>query len=330
MNSRVNRVTEHTRGLARRRRANLATPPEPAPRRPSMKPAARVRVSGDAPVPWLRSCQRLLPFDQYGPSRSILTISEREIDLFLSGKNGAPARGLGAARRKQKFGVDERIQSWLDGFDRRVHAMRADRGETSPGTTPSPNMGMTTMADQAAPRAPARIYVTGEPQDPLAARIFETIRSRGAPIGTIHRVLALAPKIFETTYNMAIANRTETKVDRSLNELMILRTTQVEGGEYEYQAHVPMALAMGLTQAQIDALAHWRESDLFDQRQRAVLTYADALFTRKHVPTDVFEALARELDPQEIVELTMISGFYTMASRLSCGVDMNPAVFSPE
>lgn len=186
------------------------------------------------------------------------------------------------------------------------------------------------MADPATKRAPARIYVKGEPQDPLAAKVFATIRSRGAPIGTIHRVLALAPKVLEATYNQAIVQRNETRVDRSLNELMILRTAQVEGGDYEFQAHVPMALAHGLTQDQIDALGHWQSADLFDERQRAVLAYADALFARQHVPSDVFDALARVLDPQEIVELTMICGFYTMASRLSCGVDMNPDAFGTD
>ena len=186
------------------------------------------------------------------------------------------------------------------------------------------------MTEHTATSTPARIYVKGQPEDALAARIFETIRSRGAQVGTIHRVLALAPKMLEATYAMAITQRQQTKVDRSLNELMSLRTAQVEGGEYEYRAHVPMALAAGLTQAQIDALPQWSSSDRFDARQRAVLGYAEALFARRHVPQDVFDALARELDPQEIVELTMICGFYTMASRLSCGVDMNPVVFSPE
>lgn len=178
--------------------------------------------------------------------------------------------------------------------------------------------------------APARIYVAGEPDDPSAARIFETIRSRGAQVGTIHRVLALAPRLLEVTYAMAIAQRTQTRVARSLNELMILRTAQVEGGDYEFRAHVPMALEAGLSQAQIDALAQWRESGLFDARQCAVLAYADALFERRHVPSEIFDALSRVLDRQEIVELTMICGFYTMASRLSCGVDMNPEFFGPE
>ena len=170
----------------------------------------------------------------------------------------------------------------------------------------------------------ARVYVDGEPQDPLAAQVFETIRSRGRPIGTMHRVLAVAPKIFEVTYKFAITLRESTKVAREFNELMILRTVQQEGGVYEFAAHRPMALKAGITESQIEALSEWRSSNLFDPHQRAVLAYADALAARQDVPSKVFEELTGLFDAQEIVELTMICGFYVSAARLSCGVEMKP------
>ncbi|MEI7444239.1 MAG: hypothetical protein WCK28_05050 [Burkholderiales bacterium] len=46
--------------------------------------------------------------------------------------------------------------------------------------------------------------------------------------------------------------------------------------------------------------------------------------------SEVFDAWARVLDPREIVEPTMMCGVCTMASRLGCGVDMNPECFGPE
>lgn len=170
----------------------------------------------------------------------------------------------------------------------------------------------------------ARDYVGDNPQDPLVAQLFEKIRSRGGPIGTMHRVLALAPNIFEATYNFAMTLRQNTKIGRDLNELMILRTAQNEGGAYEFEAHRPMALGIGITEAQIDALSNWRNSDLFDTKQKAVLAYADALADRKDVPLDIFEALKAFLDIQEIAELTMICGFYVSAARLSAGFEMKP------
>lgn len=169
-----------------------------------------------------------------------------------------------------------------------------------------------------------RVYLAGEPSDPLAAQVFDTIRSRGGPVTTIHRVLAAAPDILEATYNFAIALRKNSKLERSYNELMTLRAAQTEGAGYQFEAHRPMALEAGITEAQIAALPDWRASDLFDAAQRAVLAYADALADRKEVPPEIYEALAGFFDDREVVELTMICGFFSAGARLSCGLAMRP------
>lgn len=170
----------------------------------------------------------------------------------------------------------------------------------------------------------ARIYIDGEPQDPVAAAIFATIRKRGGMIGTMHRALAAAPAVLDASYSMAIALRLHTKLPRELGELAILRTVQLEGGRYEFEAHRDMALKAGLTEQQISAVADWRSSGMFDPAHCAVLEYVGALSQRRDVPSDIFAALAVHLDAQEIVELTMTAGFYVAVSRLSCGLDMKP------
>jgi alkylhydroperoxidase family enzyme len=170
----------------------------------------------------------------------------------------------------------------------------------------------------------ARIYVDGEPEHPTAAAIFATIRQRGGMIGTIHRALAAAPAVLEANYNMAIALRLNTKLPRALGELTILRTVQLEGGRYEFEAHREMALKAGLTEQQISVLADWQASEVFSPVQRAVLGYADALHACRDVPDHIYDNLAAHLDAQEIVELTVTAGFYVAASRLTCGLAMRP------
>lgn len=180
------------------------------------------------------------------------------------------------------------------------------------------------MNDHATPGHRPRVYVEGEPQDPLAAQVFDTIRSRGGPVTTIHRVLAAAPAVLEATYNFAIALRRDSKVARDVNELATLRTAQLEGAVFQFDAHRPMALDAGITEAQIDAMPGWRTSDLFDPRLRAVLAYTDALAERRDVPADIYDTLAQFFDAQEVVEITMICGFFAAGARLSCGLDMKP------
>ena len=69
-------------------------------------------------------------------------------------------------------------------------------------------------------------------------------------------------------------------------------------------AATPIALAEGMTQAQLDALPAWEGSGLFDATDRAVLAYCDAMTTRVHVPGHVATAVRDMFPPRQLVELT--------------------------
>ncbi len=96
---------------------------------------------------------------------------------------------------------------------------------------------------------------------------------------------------------------------------MILRTAIVMRSEYEWHQHRSMALDAGVTPAQVEALAAWQVSDLFDARDKAALTLTDAMLTG-NVPDAVHAALDRWFDDQERVELVLTAGFYAMVPRV--------------
>jgi alkylhydroperoxidase family enzyme len=133
---------------------------------------------------------------------------------------------------------------------------------------------------------------------------------------------ANAPKIFKAYVDIAYALRSSADVAREFRELIILRTVQLSGGEYEFVQHRPMTLSCGMTPKQIDAIANWRESSSFDTRRRAILTYADEVAAEKGVSDAAFQTLAQFFNPQEIVELTITVGFYTAASRITKALDI--------
>jgi alkylhydroperoxidase family enzyme len=95
-----------------------------------------------------------------------------------------------------------------------------------------------------------------------------------------------------------------------------MRVAILNGAPYEADQHRPIALKEGVTQAQLDALAGWRESDAFDARQRAVLAFTDAMTRDVHVPDEVFAAVRAAFDDRRlIVELTATIAAYNMVSR---------------
>jgi len=160
--------------------------------------------------------------------------------------------------------------------------------------------------------APSRLPRIADPEsDPLLREQFAARRASGGRILNLHLTNAHSPALSKAQWGTISVIRTQTKPPQSLFELAILRTAQICECEYEVVQHIPMALRAGLTRAQIDAVAQWRGSSLFDERQRALLAWVEAMMTNKgDVDDATFDELARHFSPQEIVELTTTATLY--------------------
>lgn len=109
--------------------------------------------------------------------------------------------------------------------------------------------------------------------------------------------------------------RTGGVVDAALRELVILLVAVLNRAPYELAQHTPVALADGVSQAQISALAGWRGSPLFSQKEQDVLAYAEAMTLQVQVPDAVFAAVRGHFSARELVELTATVAAYNMVSR---------------
>ena len=96
------------------------------------------------------------------------------------------------------------------------------------------------------------------------------------------------------------------------------------GAQYVLRQHVPsLAAAEGLTREECDALADWRASKLFTERERAALAYADTMTRDIAVPDAVFAELKRHFNTREIVELTVLIGTYNMNARVLQALELD-------
>jgi len=164
--------------------------------------------------------------------------------------------------------------------------------------------------------------VASDTRDPIVGPIFDAIRARGGQPLNMHRAVANSPKIFKSYVDMALALRSAATTPRADRELIILRTAQLGGGEYEFAQHRPMAMSCGMTTAQLDALAQWRTSTLFSERQRAILAYAEGMVSQKGVDDATFANLRKFFNDAEIVELTVTSAFYGAVSQITRALEV--------
>jgi len=171
------------------------------------------------------------------------------------------------------------------------------------------------MADTGRPSA--RLPGASEPtEDPILVDLFARIRAHRGRLLNIHRVSAHAPKLLRAVSAYTAAMRNEASLPRDLQELVIMRVAQVNDSAYEQSVHRPIAIECGASPEKVDAVPSWRDSPLFDARERAALGYAEQAAGSGEVDDATFAALQQAFSPQEIVELTSIIAWYVGNSRM--------------
>jgi alkylhydroperoxidase family enzyme len=175
----------------------------------------------------------------------------------------------------------------------------------------------------------ARVPLIQEQDHPEFADLIEKFRSgRRGKLINIYRMLLNSPALAESWFNHSNAVRWKTKLDGRLREIVIIRMGHLAGSQYVLRQHVPsLALADGLTLEECNALADWRASTFFSERERAVLAYTDTMTRDVTVPDAIFAEVKRHFDARQIVELTVLIGTYNMNARVlqALELDLEPA-----
>jgi len=155
--------------------------------------------------------------------------------------------------------------------------------------------------------------------DPLQAAtpVREVLERLPVPL-RIFRMMAHAESCFRPLLRLGTAILAHQKLAPKLREFAILQAAQLTPGRYEWVQHVPIARATGANAAQIEALekGDW-EAECFDGVERAALRFGAQTLEHARVSDEVFAALREHLSPQEIVELVLTLGYYSMLARLT-------------
>lgn len=100
---------------------------------------------------------------------------------------------------------------------------------------------------------------------------------------------------------------TETGLERPLYELIKIRASQINGCAHCLHMHTRDARKLGETEKRIYLLNAWRETDLYNPRERAALALTEAitLIAGAHVPEDVYAEAAVQFNNQELAAVIM-------------------------
>ncbi|HUD87230.1 MAG TPA: carboxymuconolactone decarboxylase family protein [Xanthobacteraceae bacterium] len=174
----------------------------------------------------------------------------------------------------------------------------------------------------------ARVSYIEENDHPELAALIGKIRAgrRGA-LFNVYKLLLHSPPLAAIWLDFVGTARFETELDGRLREIVIVRVAHLNRTAYVFKQHVPQLSAPeGLTDAESDALADWRNAPSFSARERAALAYADAMTRDIAVPDAVFDDLRPHFNERQIVELSVLIGLYNMHTRVftALGIDPEP------
>ena len=96
-------------------------------------------------------------------------------------------------------------------------------------------------------------------------------------------------------------------IERSLIELINLRSSQINGCAFCVDMHTADARKAGETDRRLAGVVVWRESPFFTPRERAALAWTEALtlVSQRHVSDELYDELSVHFNAQELVDLSV-------------------------
>jgi len=110
-------------------------------------------------------------------------------------------------------------------------------------------------------------------------------------------------------------------LERRFIHLIKLRASQINGCAYCVDMHVKESRHDGLSEQWINLMCVWRESPIYDAKERALLGWVDAVtrIAETGAPDADFEALKGHFTEEEITKLTVAIGAINIWNRLAVG-----------
>lgn len=132
------------------------------------------------------------------------------------------------------------------------------------------------------------------------------------------------PELYKAT-NAAALLANKTALDEGLSPLLIelvkIRASQINGCAFCLRMHTKDALAKGESPERLSVLPAWRESDYFDEQERAALALAEYItaISDSHSNRESYESAVAGLTPGQVSAVTWLSLIINVYNRIAIG-----------
>lgn len=134
-----------------------------------------------------------------------------------------------------------------------------------------------------------------------------------------------SPELFKKFIDASMAFK-NSAIDEKTADLVAIRTAQMNGCGFCLDMHIKQATLHGERPLRLHHIAIWRESTLFEPRERAALAWTEALtkLPEHGVPNEIYERVRGQLSEKEISDLSFVIGLNNAWNRINVGVKSVP------
>lgn len=122
-----------------------------------------------------------------------------------------------------------------------------------------------------------------------------------------------------------------TGLDKRYIHLIRIRSSQINGCAYCLDMHAKEAKKDGYSAQWITLIAAWREANLYDNKERAVLNWAESVtrVSETQIPDADFDQLKQFFSLAEIAKLLMVVSAINVWNRVALALRLQHPVENP-
>lgn len=159
-------------------------------------------------------------------------------------------------------------------------------------------------------------YFDGLMSGPVSGTGSKGVVQGATSLGAPFNVLLRSPVLAERLRKVGEYLRFESSIPKRLNEFAILVTARTWTAQYEWFAHLRLALKEGLNPALAEDLALGKRPQNMQPDEEAVYNFCHELHATHQVSDAHYKAVYDLFGEQGIVDLMVVSGYYVMVSMV--------------
>ncbi len=140
---------------------------------------------------------------------------------------------------------------------------------------------------------------------------------------------ARVPKLFAAVAVLyGVLDRKSSLLSPLLRSLVTVRVSQINWCHFCVDINSATLVKRSGSMEKVEKLAQWKESDLFDDKEKVILEYTEAVtYSDQQVTDELIERLKGFIDDDSIVELTGLIAFQNLSSKFNSALDVPPQGF---